>query len=257
MKPNRQLLPFLSFAALCLILSSCSRVYVPSSHNAPLLGREGETRLNASVGTHGLDVQAAHAVTNEIGVIGGGSFSFGGQRITSHQYIEAGAGGFTSLRPSWLGPSVFRAEGYIGTGFGRSAGITSWTIDDVTVEQRVPSTMWKPFVQGNIGVSQSQFDAGLSTRLAYLNHQIGTVRDVPIPTNLDTDTWLLEPALFFRYAWEDFYFQGQIGSSVPLVESNIDVQPVTFSVGIQYRLFKGIPDVPGRWENTNVEEWEY
>lgn len=224
-------------------LAGCSRIHVPSSHNAPLFERAGETRIQASAGTHGLDFQGAHALTDRFAVIGGGSFSVGGQRINSHQYVEA-AGGIYSARMGHLANrGVFRAEAFGGAGFGRAAGQTTLRLGEDELEERLAATYWKPFVQADLGVARSAFDAGLSTRLAYTRHAFRDPPDLEVPADVDGDVWTVEPAFFVRYALRDFHLQAQIGAAVPIDESDVDVQPVLFGVGVQYRLFLGIPDV--------------
>lgn len=230
-----------------LVLSSCSRLYVPPQNQMPLFEREGDTRVGAALGSSGLELQGSYALTDEIGAFASSSLSVGGGRVNSHQYIEGGGAYYFSP------VKHVRLEALGGIGLGRSAGLSTYAFEGEEVEYRLNSGFQKYFLQSNAGFSDYRFDAGVSARLSHLRFQIRESPGAEIPDDLDRDTWALEPGVMFRYKMSNYQIQANLGAAVALENSGIEMQPVHFSIGVQYQLYKGIPQIGpgGNWDSND------
>jgi|GEM_PF-3896696 len=108
--------------ALLAGLSSCAAV-VPHTLQTPWVASQGETEIGANLGLHGSDLQAAHALTEQVTLIGSVH-----QRIRSKHghwaYVgEAGAG------YNWQRPHNQRWTLYGGLGYGAGYAYDTFCAD--------------------------------------------------------------------------------------------------------------------------------
>lgn len=111
---------FRTFLLLSIVLmASCSSVYMPNVPNTPMLSSAGEFSGGGHISFRGnASFNAAYAVSDHIGVIGGGSFMNDERRSKDfkHKLIEVGGGYFDTFGPE--NNRIF--EVYAGFGSGKA-----------------------------------------------------------------------------------------------------------------------------------------
>lgn len=201
------------------ILSSCSPLYIPNMVNTPMLTQAGEVQLAGSVGLSGTDVQAAAAITDNIGALANYTNSDYGTESGSNSFLqqfgEIGAGFYDRLG------QFGRFEIFGGQGFGTLTAnhdVERWDFKRM-------ATLNRTFVQPSIGLTSDALDLSFSTRFSYLNVQGGSQ---------SFNNYFLDPTLSLRLGYKNVKLTTQAGLSFQLVDNMdfIDYQPFMFNIGI-------------------------
>jgi len=201
----------------CILLASCTPVYIPNAVNVPLLGGKGEANIQASLGTSMADIQAAVAVTDHFALMANGSF--GSEEDGDHLFLEGGAGYFKNMGKAG------RYEMFAGYGWGR----TESTIEG-SLGGYAKGNYNRFFIQPSIGAATENFDGAFSLRLAYVDF-------FNTESFAGTDTLFIEPVLTGKVGFKFVKLVLQVGISVPFrKEVNIDYQPLIFNLGLNFNL---------------------
>jgi hypothetical protein len=244
MKNNRTLPIIILSAIICIATQSCRTVYSPSTANVPLFQEKGETRINVYPSA----VQAAFAITNNIGLMLNGQYrnsnttvttSINGgteteQKIkTTNTGVEIGAGYFKSNeRNSTI-------EVYAGV------GIPSVNIkDEVTGSATAASyktSGFKLFLQPSFGHVGNRFDIAFTPRFTavkfgdptttYSSAQLTEYNLAEVNKSM---LMYLEPMFTFRAGKNAIKLQIQTGISLNLGKRNINSQLFTGNIGLAF-----------------------
>lgn len=217
----RFLLPMAWMALLGL--TSCQTLYVPSQPQVPLMSEGDETQVALNIATNGYGGQFAYSPYYHWAIIANAN-TFNVVQDTNFEikyrqsYGEVGTGYYTRLN------KFARLEVLFGLGTG-SAGF-----NDVRDRYR------KGFLQPSIGISGPWVDAGLTTRISYVNYfqhkENGTT------TPLRQNALFLEPAITARAGYEQVKFQGQFGLGIPMSDPDFNFRRVFFGLGIHITFVK-------------------
>lgn len=210
---------------LVLTLSQCV-YYTPNAHNVPLLKNKGDLRLMGGFQSgvlednKGVDFQTAYAITDSMGIMLNGNYSWGNNSYddASGYLIEGGAGYFTSLSERWS------FEGF--AGFGHGTEQHTYTGGDANIR------FTRFFLQPALGYKRTYFEAALSARLCHLyfyhyDPSNFAALDPEVQDDLNyleghRSSFLFEPALTLRVGPPDVKLQLQVGSSVNINNRDLD-----------------------------------
>lgn len=213
---------------IVLLFTSCKILYIPTTHNSPMLSNKDEFQVSALVGT-GVNLQSAYAVTDHVGLMLNGFFLSSNKEIDlgsdSTKKInelwltfEAGAGYFTKVL------DVFTFEIYAGGGTGRVPG--DFRNVNYTYDGTQTAPMSKLFIQPAIGFRSKIVDISGVTRFSAIT--------------MNNQMWyFFEPGVVAKLGYKNFRFIGSVGLSKPmekLVESTWDYMPVSMGLGLQYNI---------------------
>lgn len=214
---------FLPTALLLLSLAGCQTMYVPNQPQVPLMSEGDETQVTLNIATNGYGGQFAYSPYYHWAVIANAN-TFNVVQDTNfdvkyrQSYAEVGTGYYTRLN------KFARMEVLFGLGTG-SVGF-----DDVRDRYR------RAFVQPSIGFSGPFVDAGLTTRIAYVNYYQHKENGGTAP--LRQNGLFLEPAITARAGYEQMKFQGQFGLGIPLGDPDFSFKRVFFGLGIHITFAK-------------------
>ncbi len=224
---------------MALSFSSCS-VYVPNGINAPMFAKKGEAQVAGNVGS-GVNVQAAYAVTDHVGIMANGYFNNStvtlnndDTRKGSGKLFEAGVGYFNKSE------SGFAFETYAGAGFG------NLTIDRSIVSTKANKTFetsaTKFFVQPTVGYSSKHFEVGFTPRFSMLKYTKPTTTYTAAELSADkfvaieqTNWMFIEPTLTIRGGGEKLKAQIQVGRSFKLNSEDLGYSAGILNLGIVYK----------------------
>ncbi len=217
-----------SFFCLLVVAASCAPVYIPNQVNAPLLTGQNEIQVAGSIGSNGADVQAAYAVTDEIGVMANFSAQKKGESSSSdyhkHMFKEIGLGYQTPMGRN----GVF--DIYAGVGSGTSSSRDSYTWFG-SQSVAADGNYRRIFIQPSAGRRGTGLHAALSTRLAWVTFTKFESGGNTVKKNYTQ--FYIEPVVTTRLGFENFKFQTQIGLSLPLDHNRtFEHQPVIFNIGL-------------------------
>lgn len=221
-------------AGLLLIQTACAPVYVPNTRQTPLLDKKGELHAAVHTGTNGAHLQAAYAVSDRFGLVGGFSKSKNETEedlspdYHKHTLGELGVAYFRSLG------RIGRLEALGGLGFGTAEAVDQYDFFGPQ-EVRAEGSYNNIFLQGNIGLETGVIETGVALRLNRVNF---TQFETNSSTYNETEgAFFFEPALFGRLGWKNIKIEGQYGFSSPFdPEVAFDFQLWYFSLGIQFQI---------------------
>lgn len=175
------------------------------------------------MGINGLDLQAAYAPTNGLGLLG--SFSTqGSTNNNSHTYGELGAGWFLAHS----GALVLGAYG--GLGIGAAHGESAWYINGNKYEASADGRYLRPFAQGNIGLHTQVVDAGLVLRFANVAMTYEDDNTIPQLPEQASHAFF-EPVVYLGVGYDPIKVSLQAGFSTPLGNRlDFAYQPFIYSV---------------------------
>lgn len=232
MKPARMTLRLVPILLLMGLGSACAPIYLPSAPNTPMLEKQGDGQATARVGTSGLEVQGAYAVTDRTYLIGGLAASDHKEEEgsdSSHRYLEVGAG--TVLRPS----ANLVLEGAGGLGLGVGKGSVDYTLNGSRVRS-AEGGYFKPFIQGNIALQGRSLDAGLVNRFSLLQFGEITRTDGDAVIDDSPKSLFWEPHLFVQVGSKTIRLQTHFGLTVPIAGNpEFDWHYVNAGIGLHYR----------------------
>lgn len=224
---------------LALLLSSCTAVYVPNTHNIPLLSEQGDININTSAGTNGYDFQGSYAVSDHLGVMtnisAANTTSDSTRNFHKHLFVEGGPGYYLKLS------DAARFEVFGTAGYGYVSGLYGYYFISYT-EDIVEGNFYRFAIQPTIGATTDYFDGAFAVKLAYFS-------TVNLKTNQDfsyygkpysppeLSAFLIEPTITVRGGYKFVMFNVQTGVSLP-VDATPDFRwrPFIFSVGLTYKM---------------------
>ncbi|MCB0762094.1 MAG: hypothetical protein KDC12_11280 [Flavobacteriales bacterium] len=229
--------------ALCatLIITSCTPpLYIPNTPQMPTLSEQGEIEVGAAMGNGGLNVQAAGAATDKIGITLAGTTNFRSTLDSSyHHFGEVGVG-FTQLWKNADHDTRIRPLLTVFTGFG--TGITGGVRDASSTENGQVNYGYgaynRYYLQLGSGFSQKFIDFTVVTRFSYVRFTALTT-EYDFRTTGDFDNFFVEPALGVKVGGERLKFMAAMGFSVSMQSSSkvaFRQQPFFGSVGLHYQI---------------------
>ncbi len=238
----KNLFQFLLFGTLIGAMYSCQQpLYIPNTHNTPVLTKQGDLDINFTTGSNGWDLQAAGAVTNEIGVMLNTSVADrtndSSRNYNKHSFIELGVG-YTALlnkKTYEEGQKQYIFSVFGGAGFGSASGL--YEINGITNVNN--GKYFRPFIQPAVGMAGDHFDMFFSMRACRAQFSEIVVNGFPVEftnSNRDNNTYL-EPVLTMRMGGPLVKFVWQMGASVghyPPGTAAFRNRPVIFIIGLNF-----------------------
>ncbi|GEO02572.1 hypothetical protein AAE02nite_02360 [Adhaeribacter aerolatus] len=216
--------------------------YSPNAHNVPLLKKKGDKILSVAGGSSlsevdsGLDIQAAYAITNHLGVMSNyyraSGESSGEYKEGGHGYLlEAGLGYFTPLYKEVYGFELFG-----GTGSGNV-----YNYYDEFKKSTSQINFSRHFVQAAISWENKYCKIALSHRMGLLTYNKIRTKDYNI-TNYP-EYWngiirnkkyiLNEPALTVQFSgYRALKAQAQIVYAVDAIDADFAQENINLNVGL-------------------------
>lgn len=220
---------------MALLISACAPVYVPSTQHTHLMDDKGELHVATHGGTNGVDMQAAYALTNHMGLMAAASYGSAKQEGNSDHHIhQYGELGITYFQP--LG-KIGRYEALAGTGFG-SAEVVDHFVFLGPEEVQATGQFNKIFIQNNIGLETDVLETGLALRLGHLTFY--TFKTASGTHDGPERGTFFEPALFARLGWKNVKIESQVGFSHPL-QGDVDFtyKALMLSLGLHLQFNTG------------------
>ena len=196
------------FGGYVLLLASCSSMYIPSNTNFPILTEKNEGQVDVCVSPTGLHLNSSYAISENVGVMINGSYSFrnftniydlyelneftnASAHAYAHKYAEIGFGKLNFLK------SKFIIESFAGVGYGDAEHIT---------ETQTPlfynSEYFMGFLQFNLGFKNKFVHFGGGVRIGYsmfdLRYPDNSGQET-IYNNIDFNNLHIEPGLSARF----------------------------------------------------------
>lgn len=245
MNLNKLNLLLVAGAAMCF--TSCKILYIPNMVNAPLLKEQGELKVNLST----KDLQAAYAVSPNIGVMLNGYYNKNEWEITSGSFenkyeskrslLEGGVGYFKAFGEK----GVF--DVYAGAGLGNLK--YDYHLFDNGAEDLDESRLWsakstKFFLQPSIGMVKEKSEFAFSLRMVGLKfNNIDTlnysVYDLAFENlnGIERPLYLFaEPAITWRFGIPLVKLQLQTLYSLKLNSEPLNTRNLMFKVGLSFNL---------------------
>ncbi len=220
---------------LSVVLAGCAPVYIAPAANAPLLEKAGELQVAGQLGTNGIDGQIAFSPVNSLGLVAAASGVSG--ENDKHFYGEIGVGYYVPR----LRSDAFRAEVIGGVGYGFSRGYEDFGLFDGDGDRLASGRYLRGFLQGDVGASSDNVDAGLALRVALVSYDY---EDLPSPDTDDNETnTFIEPLGFLRFGADPIKFETQFGFVIPFYEHGPQTIVVHFSIGLRLT-FDLFPEQP-------------
>ena len=213
---------------IVLLLTSCKILYIPTTHNSPMLSNKNEFQVSALVGT-GVNLQSAYAVTDHVGLMLNGFF------LSSNKEMDLGSDSTKKINELWLnfeagagyftkGLDVFTFEIYAGGGTGRVPA--DFRNMNYTYDGTQTAPMSKLFIQPAIGFRSKFIDVSGVSRFSAItmNNQM---------------LYFFEPGIVAKLGYKNFRVMGNMGISTHLNNlENVtwDYMPFNVGIGLQYNI---------------------
>jgi hypothetical protein len=211
---RRMILP----AAAMLLLGSCSTtLYVPNTVNVPLLKEKGEVKINVNSN----EIQADVAITNHLALMANGYY----KDYKNGNYEHKGGLGEAAIglyRPMSEDPLVL--EIFAGAGLGNVSKSEVFTNGTETRTASFEAHATRFFVQPEVGYSGKVFDIALTPRftlLKYNDFSSNNYTTAELASDFLDDGYLTrhmfaftEPAVTMRLGWKWIKLQGQYGMAI-------------------------------------------
>jgi hypothetical protein len=214
-------------------------MYVPNVRNTPLFNGQGEFQGSAFIGT-GIDLQAAAALTDNIGVIGNYSFlnetrndPFDQSQTFKRKsnFFEGGIGYYQASRAR-------RIELYIGYGQGKGTTTGQYSFLGLGQQEVIVTGKYnRIFIQPSIGTNYRGFNVAFTPRFSLVNFrefQSGITVEKPN----EGAHLFLEPAATARFRLgQNLNGMFQLGLNMPTPnDAFFDHVPIQASFGVQLHL---------------------
>jgi hypothetical protein len=239
---------------LIVLLSSCSHYYyVADIQNVPLFKEKNEMRFSGAFATgdesNSIEIQAAYAATDKIGVIANYMHAKGGEIIDRNygkgNYFEGGAGYYKPIEKY----GVFEIYGGLGGGseyheysefrYNDNTGVYSDVYDG-----NAELSLIKLFIQPSFGFTYNICDVAVSARFCRVSFT--GVENQVSPEHYEYDDLntlsnkshlYLEPAITLRAGWKNIKVQFQASYSAYLNSPRIYIgEEVHVSAGLYFTL---------------------
>lgn len=220
-------------------ITGCAPVYVPNTVHSPMLEGQGEVQVGGYLGSSGIDLQGAVALTDHVGV--SADFSYADQEqeaedesigsdVHNHRFGEVGLGYFTDAGEAG------RFEVYGGYGRGSAEATDEYEFfgsQSVTATGRYD----RFFLQPAMGITVGPLTLNGAIRLVRVRFfEFETSREI---FSENRAQFFVEPAGGVQIGTRTVRFGTQIGVSQPFTPAS-DVafhhQPIWLSVGVQLAL---------------------
>lgn len=211
-------------------LTSCAPVYVPNVRNSPMFTKAGEFQGSLQVG-NGVELQAAVAVTNHLGIMGNYSFVNASDPENEDDYVrhkirEVGIGYFTNPGNSFF--EVF-------FGYGNGEGTSFDTFEFIGSQTTAATGRYERyFLQPAFGVNKERMHFSFAPRFCMVDFY--EFSNDLIRTSIQEDgKFFFEPAIVGRYNFANNALFGtfQLGASLPLSD-NIYFDRRTFQLAFGF-----------------------
>ncbi len=222
------------FIITILTLGCGPEYYVPNSQNIPIMKSKSQTNLgigyNESEYTRGLELQAAHAVTNHFALQLNGDWiksDASDDLKATGRMLEVGAGYFKNVARNF----TFETYGLLCFGKVELENNTSETNNFSAKFNRVG-------IQPSLSYSRKHFSTSLSSRIVHLKYKDinGSSNDFDPDYLKNNNTyWLLEPALTIQVGSENLKFQLQYVYSYNLTNPSFEQETDIISLGIKLK----------------------
>lgn len=208
---------------LIFFASSCSSVYMPNVPNTPMLSGSREFSGGAHVSFRGnASLNAAYAISNHIGVIGGGSYMNDqtNSKDFKHKMIEIGGGYFDTFGPD--DNRIIEIYAGFGSGgsdrvfreFDRNGNLINADIDDISYKKTFLQVNYSSKKKNNFRLFGNNYplNYGTALRMSWVDMD-RFVRNLVVQRN--ESNVFLEPVFFTRMRLSNA-FQLQYTSSFNL-----------------------------------------
>jgi hypothetical protein len=224
MNTHRHLKAWIVFGVASATMTGCAPVYIAPAAHAPLFDRADEFHVAGHAGSNGLDGQVAMAITDRVGVVGGGSFAPESEDGEEHVYGEGAI--------AWFIPTdgAFRIELLGGLGYGSSRGKYD---EEILGSFSARGNYLRPFVQLDLGLASKYLEVALVSRVAYVDYRYKEINQEVVSSR--ENTLFGEPMLVLRAGGESIKAELQCGLVLPLSDSRSAPEwwPLHVSVGIR------------------------
>lgn len=212
-----------------ILFQSCSPTYVANMTNVPLLKGQGEFKASVNTGTSDIEPQFSYAITDHIGIMANGCFSFHDERSDNspfspkRNFFEGGIGYLSHSEEH----QVIEFFGGYGKGFVGNNYNIAQSSDYFSADYQ------RFFIQPSIGLRGKYLEGGFAFRFSYL-----TIDKYLIDQNISTQHFYFEPTFTFRGGFENAKAVIQIGLSKLMggYDGNFDHRPLIFGLGLQFSM---------------------
>ena len=228
-----------SLLALSLLLSQCAPVYIPNARNTPLFTKAGEVQSTMQLGTTGIDLQGAVAVTNYLALMG--NFSYGnrsnnGSDINSdtyqkHNFYEGALGYYKN-------DGQFCFEVFLGYGQGEASSLGDYYIFSSSSGRDLAKGRYSRFFfQPSFGFNKKIVHLAFTPRISWVDF---SEFQGPSVLQVDLDPALfVEPAVTAKFNFFDNRLFGtlQLGFSTQLTGNVIyEYEAFMMTTGLGFRI---------------------
>jgi hypothetical protein len=240
MKTNRILI----YAFLCVLISSCSSMYIPSMPSTPLLEEKGQKQISVGLSTNSIQLSGDYAFSDNYAAHMSGNLSYHNFSKNydiftdenteneagmftpdwdygefSHRYGEIGVGRYNLLKSKW------RLELFTGAGYGNA----------FEREGEITNNYYLGYIQGNLGrkIRNHNVKFGFSWRIAdsYFDFSYVDYSKNNSKRNIRFDNISYEPAVFFEAGNE--YARFYVKGGLSLMDSFTSFNNIDLSHGIK------------------------
>lgn len=213
---------------IMILFSSCNVLYIPSSHNSPMLSNKNEFQVSALVGT-GINLQTAYAVTDHVGIMLNGYF------YSSEKELKIEGNSTKKMKELWVSYEfgagyytkvfdVFTFEIFAGGGTGQVPADFRYV--DYNYDGTQTSTMSTLFIQPALGFRSKLIDLSGVSRFSAIamNNQM---------------RYFFEPGLVAKLGYKNLRLMGNFGISIHmnnLEDATWDYLPFNVGLGLQYNI---------------------
>lgn len=208
----------------CLV--GCAPVHVPGALHLPLVHQRGEAEIGGSIGTQGIQANAAYAV-------GDGVALRGQLQTTGTSY----AGGSLGVSVIGLPLPQLRLSANADLGLAAVDVTSELKSSRSTTTWHYSGTLLRPQLQFDVAyLAQAGVAFGAAVRLPYIVFLHDRGSDTPD----EVARWLLaEPFLFVRFGQERLYLDVQAGLTVPMTEGEGEIGvslPIIMAISVGTKL---------------------
>lgn len=226
-----------------MCLSACSPIYYSANtQNVPLLSGNKDLSVNVAGNDDRLEVQAAYAVDEHVGVMLNNGFYFPRKADNgdggSGQFFEGGVGYFHSLGNNMIW------ELYGLTGYGHVQNSFPSTRDNhPNTTGTIDANIFRYGVQPALGYRTKYFEGAVSARLAGMNYSGvsgSMVYDSTDQVNYlrtNRNHFLVEPAITLRTGTDFLKLQFQVGTSFNVTDPDFRQDKEYATLGLIFRPF--------------------
>lgn len=228
-----------SLVLIAFVASSCAPAYLSNTRNTPMFSEAREFAGTTSVGSSGLDVQLAYAVTNHIAVMANGNIFWSDATLDTiinyrrtHRFAELGIGYFVKKE---------RFHFELFGGYGR-AKVHSYQTFLFKGDPRFVNGVYdRIFFQPSFRLSEKRLETIFSPRFSIVNFRKYTLENIytgAIDEKPFSGTQgFFEPSFTERFRIvNNLYGFAQVGFNIALNDNYYyDHNGMNFSVGLQLR----------------------